>query len=357
MLMDQCRPTHVALLLICALFGMLNAGCAANHPQQFNEFALGTVVSIRIYGARDNAVEDIVADQFAYLRALEQRMSTSEQSYSTSELLEVNRAAGTGAFTVTAESMDILSAAIELTSLTEGNFNVAIWPLSRLWDFELLEEEERLPQQSVIRSALERIDYSIVQLDEQNRTVLLPHSGMGLDVGGIAKGWAAEHIADNLRSHTIETAIIDIGGNIVTVGSKHDDSPWTIGIQKPDAPQGSLLGVIDIIGGQAIVTSGDYERYYEFNGERYHHIIDPNTGYPVRNMLRSVTVVARDPIVADALSTALFVMGIDAGYRFARDRDNVEALFVTRDRRIIATAGIQDMFTLLDEQYEMVSSF
>ena len=177
---------------------------------------------------------------------------------------------------------------------------------------------------------------------------------MGLDVGGIAKGYAADEVARILTEHGVEHALLDFGGNVVVVGTKVDGSDWRIGIQNPDpdASRGAFIGVLPATD-LAIVTSGPYERYFIEDGVRYHHILDSTTGYPVWNGLQSVTIVNEASIRADALSTAVFSMGLVDGMSFVESHDGVEAIFIDEDDKVYVSSGLSSLFVLTDDNYRL----
>jgi thiamine biosynthesis lipoprotein len=178
---------------------------------------------------------------------------------------------------------------------------------------------------------------------------------MRLDFGGIAKGYAADALSEILRESGATGALVDLGGNILAFGSKPDESPWRIGIQNPFESRGAVIGVLKI-GASAVVTSGVYERYSELQGVRYHHILDPFTGYPSDNGLASVTIVTDDAMAADALSTGVFVLGLPKGSKLVEELPTVEAIFVTDERAIFLTSGLTAAFELLDGGFRVVDS-
>ncbi len=172
-------------------------------------------------------------------------------------------------------------------------------------------------------------------------------------MGGIAKGYAAEEAARVLREEGVENAILDFGGDIVTIGGRPDGTPWRIGIQHPSGQRGRFIGILESRD-ESVVSSGAYERYFTEDGVRYHHIFDPATGYPAETDLTSVTVVGVGAMQTDALSTAIFVMGLDAGLALLESLPEYDGILATEDMRVVVTSGIADRFEVPGDEYELI---
>jgi len=340
------RKAAIAMLL--AATAVFLAGCAGDPPKKLRtEFILGTTITVTTYG---RVSSDLLDQLFARVQEIEDKMSTSEKDHSDTELLRVNGAAGTGRVSVSADTFSVVEAALGFSKLSGGAFDVTVHPLVRLWGIGT--EGATVPDARQLTAALELVDYRAVQLDSDDTSILLPQAGMGVDVGGIAKGYAADEAAQILKGGGVESALLDFGGNILTVGRKPDGSRWRIGIQVPDASRGEFLGIASVAD-QSVVTSGTYERFFEEGGVRYHHILDTRTGYPVQNGLASVTIIATDSIDADALSTAVFALGLEAGYLFAENLAGVEAILVTDDNGVYTTSGAGEIFELTNKDYTL----
>jgi FAD:protein FMN transferase len=342
----------VALLVFVATLVVLSIGDSSGStgPVSDSTQLLGTILHITIHdGGYD---ERLIERAFDRVAEIERRMSTSEDDYETTELLAVNRAAGRESVVVSADTFGVLQSAREFSDLTAGAFDVTIWPLVRLWGIG--SHGTSVPDEDRIAAAQDLVDYRRLQLEPEERRVALPESGMGVDVGAIAKGYAADEAAGILREAGVEHALLDFGGNILVIGDKPDGSPWRIGIQRPDAERTRFLGILSVVD-RTVVTSGPYERFFVEDGVRYHHILDVSTGYPARNGLHQVSIVATRSIDADALSTATFVLGREAGMRLIESLPDVEAVFVTDDREVYLTSGAVELFSLTDEEYRIAT--
>ena len=238
----------------------------------------------------------------------------------------------TGEAKISYETALLLGKALELCSETNGALDITVYPLVREWGFTT--GKYHVPSEDVIRSLLEHVDYTALGLDSDIMT--LP-SGMAIDLGSIAKGYAGD-----------SSAILDLGGNVQTIGKKQDGSPWRVAVQSPtDSNYAGILEVSD----EAVVTSGGYQRYFEDeNGHIWWHIIDPKTGYPADNGLLSVTVVGKEGVRCDALSTALFVMGEQDAAAFWREHRDFDMILITEDYRLLITSGLTGRFTLSEPQ-------
>jgi len=339
------RSSAAFIVIVLAALAVL-AGCTRPPARQSEtELLLGTTISVTMYGRTPDGLFESV---FTRVREIEERMSTSEDDYTMTELMAVNDGAGEEAVEVSADTFEVVRQAVEYSRRTAGAFDVTVGPLVSLWGIG--SGGEQVPSESRIDEALATVDYRRVQLDPERQAIYLPEAGMAVDVGGIAKGYAADEAARILREQGVNSALLDFGGNILTVGEKPDGSPWRIGIQVPDAGRGEYLGIAEIVD-LSVVTSGTYERYFMYDGVRYHHILDTETGYPARNDVESVTIITPESMRADALSTALFVMGIERGMAYVESQPDVEALFVNSTNEVFMSSGMGDYFSLTNEAF------
>ena len=321
----------LALILLCS-------GCIRSKPAQRQVFAMDTIMSFTAYGKQ---AEEALTQAEAYLHELETALSVTREE---SEISQVNRAAGE--WVSVPNAFDILSAAERLCGLTGGALDITAYPAVKAWGFTT--GEHRVPDQTELTELAGRIDYTALELHAETQSVRLPE-GMELDLGAVAKGWAGEELAKLLKGSGVTSATLSLGGNVQTIGSKPDGSPWRVGIQDPLSPQGTSCAIVEVAD-QAVVTSGGYERYFEEDGVHYCHIIDPDTAAPAQNGLVSVTIVGDSGTVCDGFSTALFVMGAEEAAQFWRAHPdlNFDYILILEDGSIHITQGLEPSFSLTD---------
>ena len=314
-------------------------------PVKKSYYIFDTIVQVKVYDSR--ITNKHFNEMDALLKKIDAEMSRTLED---SELDQINAQAGIQPVKVSQQTFDVVKKAYDYSVLTEGRFNVAIGPLVSLWNIG--SEDAHVPAQSKIDELLPLTDYNKIELNPETCEVFLKEKGMVLDLGGIAKGYSADVIAAYLTDNGFGSAIIDLGGNVLAMGQKPGGLSWTIGIQDPDQERGNPIGNLKVEN-KTIVTSGIYERYFKENGQTYHHILDSDTGWPVKNNLSSVTIVADRSIDADSLSTSLFAMGLEKGLAFAEEMDSIEALFITHDKKVYITPGMSDMLEMTNDSYKL----
>lgn len=317
----------LALLLVFTL-----CGCGAQR-QTGEWFAMDTVMTAAVYGSAD-ALDAVEAETYR----LDALLAAQKDD---SEIAAVND----GAEVVSEETAALLRRALEIAAETNGAYDPTVYPLMRAWGFT--DGNYRVPADAELDALLQTTGWTEVSVD--GTTASLPE-GFALDLGGIGKGYAAGRCKEILKAHGVTSALLSLGGNVSALGSKPDGTAWTVAIENPDG--GDYLGTVQIAD-QCVVTSGGYQRYFEQDGVRYWHILDPETGKPARSGMKSVTIVSADDTLADALSTALFVMGPERAADFWRvHRAEFGAVWLTDDERLFVTEGL----TLTTErEYEVVS--
>ena len=321
---------------LCLAFILL-AGCAPAPTQarptvENTFFAMDTVMTLRLYEGGDEALLDEAEDRVKELEAL---WSVTDEG---SEIYALNR---DGAAELSPETAELLDTALGMCRRTDGALDISIYPVLRSWGFTT--GEYAVPTEAELAALLPLVDYTQVR---QERTYASLPDGMEIDLGSVAKGRTGDVLAACLKENGVTSAMLDLGGNIQTVGVKPDGSPWRVGVRDPEGD--GNVGVVEVAD-QAVVTSGGYERYFEEDGVRYWHILDPKTGFPARSGLISVTVVGDCGAVCDALSTALFVMGLDGAVDFWLRHGaelGFELVLVEEDGSVTITEGLEGRFTL-----------
>jgi len=326
-----CLP---ALLLIFS-------SCAP--PASRAEYVLGAFCSVKLF---DKSKDGVYNDIFARTREIDNLMSVNVPS---SDISRVNAAAGIAPVIVNKDTFKVIKRALYFAEISGGAFDPSVGPLVSLWGIG--DDDARVPFQEEIDNTLPLINWRDVELDETAHGVFLKRKGMALDLGAIAKGYAADEAAAIITNAGIKRAIIDFSGNIVTLGEKRAGTPWKIAIQNPNKSRGLTFGIINLKTAEkkTLVTSGVYERFYEKDGERYHHILSTVTGYPVKNGLLSVTIIGSDSTDADALSTSLFALGFEEGIKLLDLFPGTDAVFVFEDSSVRVTPGVDLRIT--DEEF------
>lgn len=277
-----------------------------------------TIISIKIWGGEE-----------ALLDHCKEMCSRYEQLFSrtipTSDISRINAAKGQSV-QVDEETIELIKKGLYYSEISNGSFDITIAPLSELWDIK--NNPGNIPDAASIEEAKSHVDYRKVKVE--GNTVTLEDPKAAIDLGGIAKGFIADKLKAYLEGEGIEHGQIDLGGNLLTIGSKTDGSDFHIGIQKPFAKTNEAITTVDIHD-QSVVSSGTYERYFKKDGKIYHHLLDPKTGYPFDNGLLQVTIISDQSVDGDGLSTTCFALGLEEGTKLIESLDNIQAIFVTED--------------------------
>lgn len=341
----------IALILLILLLSACNAESPGSQtppentqiPEKTDEelekyvldiFAMDTFMSVAAYGPSAESALEKVADE---IRAMDKQLSVTDEE---SEIYAVNNDGG-AQVAVSPETAEIISESLAICARTGGALDISIYPVVRAWGFTT--DAPAVPEDGVIAALLGTVDYRQINLDGDNLTV---PDGMMIDLGAVAKGFLSDRISAILKDAGVEHALIDLGGNIQTLGTKPGGERWRVGVRDPENPQG-MLGVAEIAD-MAAITSGGYERYFEQDGETYWHIIDPATGNPAESGIISVTVIGKSGMLCDALSTALFIMGVDKAMAHYGQYGDFEAVLVTQAGEVYITPGLVDSFTLAE---------
>lgn len=315
---------------------ILLTGCQPSTPPEpisKNLIALGTIITITIYD--DNYGESLIELCFDEVKRLENLLSANIEN---SDVSMINSQAGISEVSVSSNTMDVIKIGIYYGELSNGNFDITIGPLVNLW--AIGSDHASVPTIDEIEKTFPLVSYKKLMINEDNNTVFLLFKGMSIDLGGIAKGYIADRIIHILSGNGCNSAIVNVGGNVITLGQKPSGEPWKIGIQDPNENRGTYLGVASIEGSLSVVTSGIYERYFIEDGIRYHHILNPFNGFPYENEIAGVTIFSKLSIDGDALSTTCFALGLEQALILVESLENIEAVFIDRDGQIHSSSGI-----------------
>lgn len=334
-----------ALLIISLIYSIsINRNEESISNTYYN---LGTINEVTLYDVNKKTGEKILEECGSILMDIDNKMSNTIKS---SDVSKINKNAGKAYTKVSKDTYYVIKESIEFSNISNDTFDISVGPLIDLWSIGT--DNAKVPNKEEIENILPLVDYSKILLNDENLSVKLSEENMKIDLGGIAKGYAADKIYDYLKSENIKSAIINLGGNILTLGSKNNDQPFSIGIQDPTMPRGNSIGNIKV-SNKSVVTSGIYERYIEKDNKIYHHMLNPHTGYPFENNLNSVTIVSDESIICDALSTTTFGLGLDSGMKLIESLDNVDAIFITKDKKIYLSSNLKDKFNLTDTSFSI----
>lgn len=289
-------------------------------------YALNTQIEITIFGTDD---EQLITDCFALCTQYEKLFSRTMDD---SEISLLNEK---GQQDVSRETLVLLQKGIYYSKLSKGAFDITIEPISSLWDFTSGKDE--LPDPELIEENLKYVDYSKIQLEENHVTL---EKGMGIDLGAIAKGYIADRLKDYLQEQGVESAYISLGGNVLCIGGKLSGEDFVIGIRDPQGSANEPIAAVSV-SDKSVVTSGTYERYIVVDGKKYHHILNPKTGYSYENNLDSVTIISDQSVDGDGLSTTCFALGLEEGIKLIDSIDNVWAMFIDQDGNITYSDGFK----------------
>lgn len=305
-------------------------------------FAMDTYMTVTAYGKNaKKAVDESIAE----IKRLDELLSTGDEDSEIAKL-NVNKSA-----TLSEDGGYLVQRGIELSTMTDGAFDIAIYPVMQEWGFPT--KDFKVSDDATITELLKLADVSKIDYDNKSREISFEDAGMEIDLGGIAKGYTSSRIMDIFKEYDVDSGLVNLGGNVQTYRTKTDGSKWRVAVQSPE-DESQYIGVVDV-SDKAVITSGGYERYFEQDGKIYHHIIDPATGYPAESGLKSVTIVSDDGTLADGLSTSLFIMGKDKACEFWKAHsDEFDFVLLTDDDSMYISEGIADDYSS-DYEYEVVN--
>lgn len=320
-------------LFIIPVLILLILSCAKEPPIfKKSKFLMDTVVTITAVGTKDE-VEKVIDATFSEIERLENLMSGFKEG---SDVDRINKSAGIGPVKVDRDVINVIAKAKEISEITGGAFDITIGPLSKLWGFGV--KKEYIPQEDDIKKLLPLIDYRQISVDESKSEVFLNKNGMMIDLGGIAKGYAADRGVEILKNMGIKAGIVAVSGDIRTFGKRPDGKAWHIGIKHPRESE-KVLTAIDLED-SSISTSGDYERFFIKDRRRYNHILNPKSGYPATGC-QSVTIISKEGILVDALATGVFVLGTEKGMEFIESNKSIEGIIVDSKGEVKVSSGLR----------------
>lgn len=300
-------------------------------PYTKEVYAMDTYMTLTAYGRHGEEAIDHAQKE---IERIEQLVSTG---IADSEITKLNE---NKTEKVSQDTKELIKRSLDLYRETDGVFDISIYPLMLEWGFPT--QKYHVPDKEKIEEELEGVNAEDIKI-QSDGTVSLENEKMQIDLGGIAKGYTSQKLIGLMREQGVESAVVSLGGNVEVLGKKPDQTPWRVAIESPKK-DGSYLGVLKVTD-KAVITSGGYERYFEQDGNKYHHILDPKTGYPAQSGLTSVTIVSEDGTLADGLSTALFIMGRDQAIDFWRaHREEFDMILMEEDGTLTITEGIEKQF-------------
>lgn len=321
-------------LLLCCATALLLQGCSTEKERVFRKsrILMDTLVTINVVANSEDKAERSIEKAFEEIKRLEGLISFWSED---SEIAEINRKAGISPVKVSPTTLDMIEKAIFVSKKTDGAFDPTVGPLMRLWDFK----KKTMPLDKDIEKKKGLVDYRAMIIDKVNSTAFLSRKGMSFDTGGIAKGYAADLAVSVLKREGIKAGLVAVAGDIKAFGTKPDGRPWLVGIRNPrPSKDDEILATLELKD-RAISTSGDYERYFIKDGKRYHHIVDPKTGYPAMNC-QSVTVIAKEGAFTDGFSTGIFVLGPEKGLKLLEEL-GYGGIIIDTEGKIHITKGLK----------------
>lgn len=302
-------------------------------------FALDTAITLKVYGSKRAQVLKKLEDK---INELDEVLSTGKE---TSEVSRLNRS---GVAVLSPTVANLIKRSLGIYKKTDGLFDITIYPLMELWGFPT--KNYRVPSEKEIEEKLKLVGSDKIDFNEETRKISFKNKGMEIDFGGIGKGYITDELVKILTDEKVESAIINLGGNVFGFRKKPDGSLWNIAIRDPNEPDKYMAAIR--LEDRAVITSGGYERYFEENGIIYHHILDPRTGKPSDSGLKSVSIISKDGTLADALSTSLFIMGEEKAAKYWKENGNdFDILLMTKDNRLLVSAGIKDK--IISDNYKI----
>ncbi|MBU3100467.1 MULTISPECIES: FAD:protein FMN transferase [Clostridium] len=305
-------------------------------------YSLGTSNQLKVYGKKaTKAIEESIIK----VCEIDNKMSVFKEE---SEISKISINAGNKPQIVSNDTYYVIQNAIKYCKLSEGAFDITIKPIVALWGIG--KEGQQIPSSNEVNEKLKIVNYKDIVIDKNDGSIFLKNKKQEIDVGGIAKGYAADEVKNVMIKNGIKSALINLGGNILTLGTKIDGTPWSVGIQDPFKTRGEFALTISVIN-KSVVTSGNYERYFEVEGKRFHHIINPSTGYPSESDIVGATIISDNSIDGDGLSTGVYIIGVEKAIKLIEEIEGVDAILITKSKEIYVTTGMKGKFTITCQEF------
>lgn len=314
----------VLTMILCVALLYSVTGCSkAEKEYSDTGYYFNTIIKISVNHSEGEA---LLTKCFSLCADYEKIFSRTDED---SELYKLNHR-NTDSVKVSDELAELIALGLEYGQISGGVFDITVAPLSDLWDFTA--EEPKVPADADIQKALEKVDDSKVHVE--GNTITFDSPDTMIDLGAIVKGWAADQLKSSLVKAGVTSGMIDLGGNVLAIGTHPDGSPWKVGIQKPFAQRNETLTGVETID-KSVVSSGTYERFFEQDGKHYHHILDPRTGYPVETDLSQVTIISEQSVLGDLYSTICMLEGYEAASKLVDSTSGLEAIYVSKDGKLL----------------------
>lgn len=333
---------QVITLTLIIVFVLSISACSQTEERLTgSNFKFDTMVSLSLITNQDG---DLLIKAYDEMDRIESLLSAHDESSIVSTFNSMDK----GSLDIPEEVAKIIQKSIYYSKISNGQFDITVYPLVQLWGIGT--EDAKVPSDEDLHEVLSLVGYEQLKLDGLS---LSKNSGqLQIDLGGIAKGYATDQLVEFLKVEGISNGYIDLGGNLYMMGTKEDGQPWVAGIQDPVDDRGNYIVSLEVED-KSIVTSGPYERYFEEDGVRYHHILDPSTGYPVENGLSGVSIISDYSIDGDALSTAVFALGLDDGLKLLNSLEGIDGLLITKEKVIYMTDDFDYNLKLTDDSYKL----
>lgn len=335
------KKKSLIYLVIFSLMVTL-VGCNKEKVTSKENYLLDTIIQLKVYGKNSEKATDDAMNAISHVDDI---MSPTK---SISDVVKINHKAGKDFVNINNDTLKVIKTSIDYSKISNGNFDITVGPLVNLWGIGT--KNARIPSKEEINTALNLINYKDVLIDEKNKSVKLNSPNESIDLGGIAKGYAADKAREVLESQGIKSAYLNLGGNIVAIGNKTDGTPWNIGIQDPLKNRGQYFGIVKV-SNKSVVSSGSYERFFIKDNKKYHHILNTKTGYPSESGILSSTIISNKSIDGDALSTITFTLGLEKSMEIIEKIDGVDAILVTNDKKVYVSSNIAKDFKLSSKEY------